>query len=86
MAAAAWHACRSGLLVETIVIADACTDETRAIARARDAVALTANGNNVGAARATGTAHALRSARGDGCAPAQLYLLHTDADTLVPHD
>lgn len=86
VAAAAWRACRGGLRVETIVVADACTDETRAIARARDAVALTANGHNVGAARAAGTAHALRSVRGGGRTAAELYLLHTDADTLVPHD
>jgi glycosyltransferase involved in cell wall biosynthesis len=81
------HAREAGLLrVLTIVIADACTDSTRATARARATVCLTANGRNVGAARALGTAHALAELAREGHDPAQVYLLHTDADTLVPTD
>lgn len=83
---AARHAREAGLHVLTIVIADACTDSTRATARARATRCLTANGRNVGAARALGTAHALAELAREGYDPAQVYLLHTDADTLVPTD
>jgi glycosyltransferase involved in cell wall biosynthesis len=83
---AACHAREAGLHVLTIVIADACTDSTRATARARAAICLTAHGRNVGAARAAGTAHALAELARLGHNAAQVYLLHTDADTLVPPD
>jgi GT2 family glycosyltransferase len=72
--------------VLTIVIADACTDSTRATARARAAICLTANERNVGTARATGSAHALAELAAAGFDEAHIYLLHTDADTLVPSD
>lgn len=83
---AAWHAREAGLQVLTIVIADACTDSTRATARARAAVCLTTHERNVGAARAAGAAHALAELARRGHDAAEVYLLHTDADTLVPPD
>jgi GT2 family glycosyltransferase len=69
-----------------LVVADGCTDATRATARARGAVCLTLNGRNVGAARAAGAAEALAELAREGYDPAQVYLLHTDADTVVPPD
>ncbi|GAA1644738.1 glycosyltransferase [Actinoplanes couchii] len=64
--------------VEVIVVADACADDTAALARAAGAVVVTTTARNVGAARAAGMRHALR--RG----PAGLWLATTDADSRVP--
>jgi glycosyltransferase involved in cell wall biosynthesis len=63
--------------VETIVVADACTDDTAAIAAAAGAVVLTVDGRNVGAARAAGMTYALRHG------PDGLWLATTDADSRV---
>lgn len=76
----------AGLRVLTLVVADACTDGTRAVARARAVACLTACERNVGAARAAGAARALAELDRAGHDAARVYLLHTDADTLVPPD
>jgi GT2 family glycosyltransferase len=85
---AAWHAREEAGVrrVLTLVVADACTDATRATARARGAACLTVNGRNVGAARAVGATEALAELAREGYDPAQIYLLHTDADTVVSPD
>lgn len=84
---AAWNAREAGVRrVLKLVVADACTDATRAIARGRGASCITVNGRNVGAARAVGAAKALAELAREGFNPAQVYLLHTDADTVVPPD
>jgi len=79
--------------VRTLVVADACTDATRATARAHGAGTLTATGRNVGAARAAGAARALDELAREGRQAAEVYLLHTDcaqrykrADALEPED
>lgn len=61
--------------VEIVVVFDACTDDSRAIASRRDVTALAVELRNVGAARALGAQHCLkRKAR---------WLAFTDADTVV---
>lgn len=78
-----------------LVVADACTDETAAIARAAGAEVLEIDANNVGAARAAGFDHALTSpvdaadlpASADHPPPAyEQWLATTDADSHVPPD
>ncbi len=64
--------------VEIIVVADACTDDTAAVARAAGATVLVIDARNVGRARAAGMRHALRHG------PAGLWLATTDADSRVP--
>lgn len=76
LAAAAQRADPVG--VEVIVVADACADETAAIAAAAGVTVLTVSAGNVGAARAAGMAHALRHG------PDGLWLATTDADSRVP--
>jgi hypothetical protein len=68
--------------VHLMVVADACTDETAAVAAARGAQVVEIQARNVGAARAAGMAGLLR--RTAGTDPAALWLATTDADTIVP--
>jgi glycosyltransferase involved in cell wall biosynthesis len=67
-----------GVPVEIIVVADACTDATGAVARAAGATVVTTTARNVGAARAAGMRHAMRHGS------AGLWLSTTDADSRVP--
>lgn len=64
--------------VEVIVVADACSDDTAALAARAGATVLEVAARNVGAARAAGMEHALRSG------PDGLWLATTDADSRVP--
>ena len=65
-----------------LVMADACTDRTAAIARACGAQVLDIQARRVGAARAAGMTELLRlTAPRD---PAAVWLATTDADTVVP--
>ncbi len=67
----------SRVQVSVIVIADACADDTAAVARAFEGVIVhEVSGANVGIARATGSRIALDL----GCS----WLAHTDADSVVP--
>lgn len=66
--------------VEVVVVADACTDATVAVAEAAGVSVVTITAGRVGAARAAGMEYALR--RG----PDGLWLATTDADSLVPPD
>jgi glycosyltransferase involved in cell wall biosynthesis len=72
---------------EILVVADACNDTTERLLRAPVAAAaprhtvVTVRAGNVGVARAAGSAAAIAPA-----GPGGLWLLHTDADTLVPAD
>jgi GT2 family glycosyltransferase len=84
--AAAWRARDRGIQVLLFVVADACSDATRAMARRRGLTCVTIHANNVGAARAAGVTVALASLAESGIEPPQIYLLHTDADTLVGPD
>jgi glycosyltransferase involved in cell wall biosynthesis len=68
--------------VHLMVVADACTDETAAVAAARGARVIRIRARNVGAARAAGMAGLLR--RTAGTDPAAVWLATTDADTVVP--
>jgi glycosyltransferase involved in cell wall biosynthesis len=79
--AAARHPEVAGVPVLTVVVADACTDGTVAVAEAGGALVVRESFHNVGRARASGARAALRrlSAYGDG-----LWLATTDADTVVP--
>jgi glycosyltransferase involved in cell wall biosynthesis len=68
--------------VHLLVVADACTDETAAVAAARDAQVIGIRAGNVGAARAADMAGLLRRAADTD--PAAVWLATTDADTVVP--
>ncbi|WP_218221197.1 glycosyltransferase [Nesterenkonia sp. Act20] len=87
--AAADHA---GALVHLIVVADACSDATAALAREAGAEVLEIDAHNVGAARAAGFRHGLRAtAPGPGSLrpgsqTAAPWLATTDADSQVPLD
>ena len=63
--------------VEIVVVADACTDDTAALAAAAGAHVVLVHERNVGHARAAGMAHALRHG------PGGLWLATTDADSRV---
>jgi glycosyltransferase involved in cell wall biosynthesis len=68
--------------VHLVVVADACRDQTEAVARRAGATVVTTGARNVGAARAAGTREVLhRTAHLD---PADVWLATTDADTQVP--
>lgn len=64
--------------VELVVVADACADDTAAIASAAGATVVTVADRNVGRARAAGMEHALRHG------PNGLWLATSDADSRVP--
>lgn len=67
--------------VRTIVVLDQCSDGSAAVAAGfPEVTTLTVSGPSVGAARAFGVAHALRSSRFD---PQRVWLANTDADSLV---
>jgi glycosyltransferase involved in cell wall biosynthesis len=68
--------------VHLMVVADACTDETAAVAAACGAQVIRIRARNVGAARAAGMAGLLR--RTADTDPAAVWLATTDADTVVP--
>jgi len=63
--------------VEIIVVADACADDSVAVAQAGGAHVVAVDAHNVGAARAAGMRHALRHGADE------LWLTTTDADSLV---
>ncbi|PWI42925.1 glycosyltransferase family 2 protein [Streptomyces sp. ICBB 8177] len=86
VARAAAHPRLAGVAVATTVVADACRDDTAAIARRHGARVVEVVRRNVGAARAAGTRSALTEATATGLAPASVWLAHTDADSQVPHD
>jgi glycosyltransferase involved in cell wall biosynthesis len=73
---------QAGIPVCLLVVADACTDETAAVAAARGAQVIGIGARNVGAARAAGMAGLLQ--RTAGTDPAAVWLATTDADTVVP--
>jgi glycosyltransferase involved in cell wall biosynthesis len=72
----------AGVPVRLLVVADACTDATAAVAAAGGAEVIRIRARNVGAARAAGMATLLR--RMAGTDPAATWLATTDADTVVP--
>ena len=76
----------AGLETQIVVVADACTDGTAAVARCMGARVVTTDVRNVGAARALGTAAALEDFERRGYRAREIWLAHTDADTLVPPD
>ncbi|MFD8567938.1 glycosyltransferase [Streptomyces sp. NPDC059639] len=69
------------LLVETVVVADACTDATAALAAGEGAHVVEIDRHNVGAARGAGALRALELLRG---AEPDIWLAMTDADSTVP--
>ena len=70
------------LTVRIVVVLDDCTDGSDAIAHARHHVeVLTVRLGRVGAVRAAGVRHLLRSVP-----PGQLWVANTDADSAVPAD
>jgi glycosyltransferase involved in cell wall biosynthesis len=79
---------RPGLRVRIVVAADACTDDTPAVARRAGALVVPLNFKNVGTARASGLNELLRpgTTAWDGRRPApdRLWLATTDADSAVP--
>jgi len=72
----------AGVPVRLLVVADACTDATAAVAAAAGAEVIRIRARNVGAARAAGLARLL--GRTGGTDPAAMWLATTDADTVVP--
>jgi glycosyltransferase involved in cell wall biosynthesis len=79
---------RPGLRVRIVVAADACTDDTAAVARRAGALVVPLNFKNVGTARASGLNELLRPGAaawgGRPPAPERLWLATTDADSMVP--
>ncbi|MFB8085892.1 glycosyltransferase [Streptomyces sp. NPDC055992] len=69
------------LPVRTVVVADACTDATAALATHEGAHVISINRRNVGAARAAGVRYALAL---PGPQEAHVWLAMTDADSTVP--
>lgn len=70
------------VVVRTVVVADACTDETATIARDAGATVVEVSYRNVGAARASGCDAALALLEG---VPAEtIWIANTDADSVVP--
>ncbi|MEU9097954.1 glycosyltransferase [Streptomyces sp. NPDC048361] len=67
--------------VLTVVVADACRDDTARVARAAGAAVVTRDVRNPGLARAAGAAHALRAL---GTAAEHVWIATTDADSEVP--
>jgi glycosyltransferase involved in cell wall biosynthesis len=77
----------AGVPVRLLVVADACTDTTAAVAAAAGAEVIRIRARNVGAARAAGMARLLRRMAGTDPAATGLaatWLATTDADTVVP--
>ena len=72
----------AGIPVRVLVVADTCTDQTAAVARACGADVIGIRARNVGAARAEGMAELLRLTASR--APAASWLATTDANTVVP--
>jgi glycosyltransferase involved in cell wall biosynthesis len=68
--------------VHLLVVADACTDQTVAAARASGARVTAIQAHSVGAARAAVVAEALRLTA--DARPSAVWLATTDADTVVP--
>jgi glycosyltransferase involved in cell wall biosynthesis len=87
-AAATATAQQPGLRVRIVVAADACTDDTPAVARRAGALVVPLNFNNVGTTRASGLYELLRpgATAWDGRPPdpERLWLATTDADSVVP--
>ncbi len=79
---------RPGLRVRIVVAADACTDDTPAVARRAGALLVSVNAENVGTARAAGMAALLAPGAtawdGRPPPPERLWLATTDADSVVP--
>ncbi len=69
-------------VVQTVVVADSCTDTTEAIATAYDAAVIQVAYRNVGAARAAGVTFGLGAL--GVWPPSHTWLASTDADTVVP--
>lgn len=67
--------------VRIVVVADACTDATVAIAQFARAEVVSVQARSVGAARAAGATAALAGA---GVPPERLWIACTDADSTVP--
>lgn len=91
--AALWTAAAAvgggGTRVRVVVVADGCTDDTAALARARGAVVLSGGRvalGNVGAARDAGVRWLLSDAGAAGVPPERLWVTTTDADSRVPVD
>ncbi|MFF3599084.1 glycosyltransferase [Kitasatospora indigofera] len=83
---AAGHPRVRALPVRVVVVADACVDGTAAVALRHGAELLELSAGSVGAARAAGSDHAvgLALAARPGLTGRQVWLAHTDADSLVP--
>jgi glycosyltransferase involved in cell wall biosynthesis len=75
-------ALRLDVPVHMVVVADACTDATAAVARAHGAAVVEARARRVGAARHAGSREVLRVTR--HLDPATVWIATTDADTVVP--
>lgn len=74
---------RKNITVRTVVVLDGCQDGTAAVAATfGDVRSITITAGSVGAARRAGADAALA----DAGSPSELWLAHTDADSLVPVD
>jgi glycosyltransferase involved in cell wall biosynthesis len=77
------HNSRPTIIVETLVVLDACDDQTAARVLAHpDVGAISCNLRCVGAARALAVAHVLDRSS----APDRVWIANTDADSRVPRD
>ncbi|WP_322409786.1 glycosyltransferase [Microbacterium invictum] len=75
----------AGVRVEVVVVLDACTDRSAAIAAEFDVVTVELSVTQVGAARRAGVVEALRRLDAlDALDPVDVWIANTDADSVVP--
>ena len=77
----------AGARVEVVVVLDACTDGSAAIAAAHDVTVIEVSARRVGAARAAGVRKALELLDAGGSSGREhqrVWTAHTDADSTVP--
>jgi glycosyltransferase involved in cell wall biosynthesis len=72
--------CADEVATSVVVVADGCTDDTVSLARNLGVIVIDIPDVGVGAARAIGIAHVLRSSP---VAPERLWIANTDADSAV---
>lgn len=88
------HAAYPDVIIAAVVVLDACTDDSEAVARRWPLEIVVTDAGRVGTARRVGIRHALdaldtapeESGKGTGATPAATWIATTDADSTVPEN